>query len=377
MNVRVLKGRYVLAELGSALDDLHRETGVPIVSRRPWLETWIAHYLDHQPWAVAVEGPHMRLDAVALLACRRRRGVTEIVRMGHGGSDYGRLPARDPDSAACLAQTIVAELQGFRGPWRLHVGQLPVDDPVARGIAEHLRWPSVMTGDVSPVLRFGPDRSFSAYISRNHRKNTRLAINRVRKAGLTMAIECLQDPGGVARVLPETTRVRRQRDTATGRPNKLDNPRYAAFREAVIVKLAARGEIELTTMRVGGDLVAYNVALLDGQACRLWDGRFSPGWSHFYPGQLVINAVLERTLTNPRFTEIDLMRGRLHYKERLATELVAGQTLVAWSSPLAQTVFGWADRLKAIRDLRKPAARSRPGQVAAAAQDGEHEEEVA
>ncbi len=376
MNVRVLRGRNVLAELGSALDDLHQETGVPIVSRRPWLESWIAHYLDHQPWAVAVEGPSMRLEAVALLACRRRRGVPEVVRMGHGASDYGRLPARDPASAACLAQAVVAQLHAFRGPWSLHLGQLPVDDPVARGIAGHLLWANITAGDVSPVLRFGPDRSLRAYISRNHRKNTRLAINRVRKAGLTMAIECLQDPGEIGRALAEATRVRRQRDTAAGRPNKLDDPRYAAFREAVILKLAARGEIEFTTMRVGGDLVAYNVALLDGHACRLWDGRFAPPWSHYYPGQLVINAVLERTLTNPRFTEIDLMRGGLHYKERLANELVAAQTLVAWSSPIVQTVFGWTGLLKAIRDLRKPAARSRPGQVAAA-QDGEHEEEVA
>lgn len=367
MNVRVLKGRNVLAALGSALDDLHKETGVPIVSRRPWLESWITHYLDHQPWAVAVEGPDMRLDAVALLACRRRRGVTEVVRMGHGGSDYGRLPARDSASAACLAQTVVAELHAFRGPWGLFIGQLPVDDPVARGIAEHLRWASITTGDVSPTLRFGPDRSFRAHISHNHCKNTRLAINRVRKAGLTMAIECLQDPGGITRVLPEATEVRRQRDTTTGRPSKLDDPRYAAFREAVIMKLAARGEIELTTMRIGGELVAYNVALLDGQACRLWDGRFSPPWSHYYPGQLVINAVLERALTNPRFTELDLMRGGLPYKERLANELVAAQTLAAWSSPLVQTVFGWPGLLKAIRDLRKSAARSRPGRVTTAA----------
>src|SRR5438552_17986643 len=82
--VSVLRGPSVLADLGDELDDLLAATGAPIPARRPWLQAWVDAFTDHGPWAVVVRSPD-RLEGVALLATRVRRGVTEVVRLGNGG----------------------------------------------------------------------------------------------------------------------------------------------------------------------------------------------------------------------------------------------------------------------------------------------------
>jgi CelD/BcsL family acetyltransferase involved in cellulose biosynthesis len=343
--VRVLKGRGVLSSLGPALADLHRETQAPIMARLPWLSTWIRCYTDHEPWAVVVEDGDA-LRAAALLATRRRWGITEVVRVGHGATDHARLPARDDASAAELGRAVAAEVNALSGPWRLFLGQLPVGDPVVRSIAVNLRWAEIVSGDVSPTIRIGPDRSLGRYLKRNSRKSCRLARNQLQRAGLRFRIAELRDPEGIARVLPESESIRRRRDMAEGRPDKLRDPRYATFRRAVIMTLAREGQVELTTLRIEDELAAYQVALLDGAAYRSWDGRISPSWARYQPGRLLDEAALTRVLEDDSFQEFDLMRGRQEYKLRLANEVVPAETLVAWSSPLVRALERSVERLK-------------------------------
>jgi CelD/BcsL family acetyltransferase involved in cellulose biosynthesis len=313
--------------------------------------------VDHEPWAVVVERPDGGIEAAALLARRRRRGMTEIVRMGHGASDYGRLPAVDLASADRLASAVAGELQAIRGPWHLILSQLPVGDPVAEALSTNLRWAAVVAGDGSPRLRFGQDRTLRAHVSRKHHRNSLLAINRLHKAGMSPVVDRLKEPDEITEVLPEIDQIRRRRDSATGRPNRLGDPRYASFRRAIILKLAKRGELEVSTLRIGRALAGYNVALLDGASSRIWDGRFSPEWSNFYPGQLLFDATIERALENVRFTELDLMRGRRDYKVRLSSDVVPAQTLVAWSSSLARTFLESTERLKAVRAAARSVGR--------------------
>jgi len=184
MNVGVARGSSALAELSGALDALNEETSAPIMARRPWLETWVSCYPDHEPWTIYVEGPR-GLEAAALLARRRRRGVLEIVRMGHGATDHARLPSRDQRSARILAEAISLALEATRGPWRLFLGQLPVGDPVTKEIVATLPTAALVPSDGSPTVRLEQGGSIDEFLSRKMRSNLRTRMNRLQREGLS------------------------------------------------------------------------------------------------------------------------------------------------------------------------------------------------
>lgn len=344
--VRIRKGPGILAELGPALDELHTAVAAPIMARRPWLEAWIRCFADHEPWAVTVEKGG-RLEGAALLARRRRSGLTEILRLGHWATDHARLPALTPQAAEALSAAVVDEIKGMRGPWQLHLGQLPVNDPVLHEIASRVRGAVVHPGDGSPRVPFSDDRSVKTYLSKNHRQNARTAFNRLRKTGVNYEIDVTGDPTAISDIFDEIDAVRRSRDAEKGRVDKLVDSQYATFRRTVVLELAARGEAELATIRFDRDLAAYNLALLDGGSYRLWDSRMSPRWAQFYPGRLVLDVSIERALSDRRFSEFDFMRGQLEYKMWIATDVVASETLVAWSAPLVQAVVKSASHARA------------------------------
>jgi CelD/BcsL family acetyltransferase involved in cellulose biosynthesis len=363
VNIGLIRGSDALAELGSALDDLHRETGAPIVARRPWLEPWIRCFGDHDPVAIVVK-ERGDLLAAALLARRRRRGITEIVRMGHGTSDHARFPARSPTAASALAAGILGELRGIHGPWRLSLAQFPPADPVIRRIAGRLHQATVVPGDGSPRVRFVKGRSIDRYLTRKLRRNSRAVLNRLRIAGLTPEFARLTEVEAIAEALPQIDRVRRQRDEALRKTTKLNDPQYSAFRRSVILELARRRELDMATLSIDGDMAAYAIGLLDGGSYRWWDGRIAPDWSRFSPGQLLNEWVLKWALEADGFEEFDFMRGTEWYKLRIATDIVPAENLVAWSSPLVRGMVESGGRAKTKFREVSAGLRHRGDQVA-------------
>jgi hypothetical protein len=364
MRARVVRGRGILDEIGGRLDQLHVTTRAPVMARRPWLQCWIDAYVDHEPWGVVLEDGS-RLAGAALFANRNRRGMLEVVRLGHGATDHARLPALTLEAAAVLGHAAAREVASVHGPWTLHLGQLPVNDPALTAMVRGLRWTLLTEGDGCPVIRIGADRSPNAYFSRNHRQNSRKAMNRLHKDGKEAVFGRFSSPSEIAELLPEIDAVRRQRDDDMGRHDKLEDPQYASFRCAVLSTLAGRRELELSTLRIDGELAAYWAALLDGGAYRLWDGRMSSKWGWYAPGRLLTDASIERSLEDPRFDQLDFLRGKLEYKLRIANDIVRSQTLVAWSSSLVRSLSGAMDRGRdivrtSVRGLRRQLVRESP-----------------
>jgi CelD/BcsL family acetyltransferase involved in cellulose biosynthesis len=338
MATRLLTGRAVLQELGTALDDLFEATNTPITARRPWLQAWVDCHPEDQPLAVVVDGERGDLEAVALLAARRRFRLLDVVALGHGPSDYIRLPARTPQAARRLADALAAALAASSRFWRLRLEQLPPDDAVAAHLASSLPRAIVRTGDSAPRVRFQTERDVEPYLSRNTRSMLANRTNRLKKAGLVPEVAHLRQPHDVERVLAELEHVRRERDAALLRVSDLDQPGPGCFWRRIIVELAGRGEAEVTTLRLEDELAAYCVCLLDGPAYRYWDGRFLPGWDRFSPGALVLTAALRRALADPAFNEFDWMRGSERFKQGAANDTVSTQQLLAWSSPAMRAV---------------------------------------
>jgi CelD/BcsL family acetyltransferase involved in cellulose biosynthesis len=170
----------------------------------------------------------------------------------------------------------------------------------------------------------------------------------MRREGITPVFFRTREAGDVVRILPEADAVRRARDTALGRRSRLDDERYLRFRHTVLRKLAAEGHVELAGLRVSGELIAYQVGLLDGTVYRQWDSRFHPAWRQFGPGTLLNSQALGSVLEDPRFTEFDFMRGVHAHKLEYATNVRSAEALAAWSSSHVRTIGSLEERLKKI-----------------------------
>jgi CelD/BcsL family acetyltransferase involved in cellulose biosynthesis len=346
MSVKVFSGVDVLDRLGPALDDLHASTVTPVTARRPWVSTWIRCTPDYEPLAIVIEGALERLEAAALLASKKRQVLTEFVALGHGPSDQVCLPARSLEAAAALGRAVAEYLRARSGHWRLVVRNLPSEDPVARKIADELGCAQVLPGDPSPALRFDAGRSLRSYVSRNHHQQVRRMVNRMSREGLVPVIGHLRDADEIRAILPELEAVCRQRDVELRGRSYLDGSEGEAFFRQVILEHAARGEVELTTLRLKDELAAFVLCFLDSGVYRMWNCRVSPEWSRYGAGRVANNAALERALADDAAVEFDWMRGEEPYKASMSNHVARAQDLLAWSSPALRAFLDGPRRLK-------------------------------
>jgi len=346
MEIRTHSGADVLERLGPRLDELHAATRAPVTARRPWLEAWRATHPGYEPLAFALVDSSGALAGAALLARRRQRFWSEHVALGTGLSDQVRFPAVDAVAARRLAGAIAAHLRALDGAWTLLVRHLPEDDPVARGVAEELGCAALAAGDQSPTLRFGADRTLRGYVSKNHHQQVRRMSNRLRGEGLEPVIEHLRDPAAIEAVLPEVVRVCLARDVELRGTSFLDREGTLAFFHAVVRVHAARGEVELTTLRLNGELAAYVLCFLDHGAHRMWNCRLEPRWGRYGVGRIANNAALEHALADPGAHEFDWMRGAEAYKLSLCNHVEQALDLRAWSTPAVRSVLDTSRRFK-------------------------------
>lgn len=333
--VELLSGPSLLDDLGAELDELHRATATPVTARRPWVRAWAGAYAPAGPWGVAVrDGASGRLDAVALFCHRDHGSWDEIAPLGRRQLDRGFLPARHPGAARALATAVSAHLRSRSRPWMLRIGQLPAGDPVARGIVDALPDARTVPGLPIPKVEFGGEETVEAWLGKGLRKQLRKARNRVGEDGVRLAVGFESEAGAVEEVLGEVERTHRAREQHARRSSDLDSRPGLRFWRDVVVDHARRGEVEVGTLRLDGDLAAYVVSLLDGGSYRVFDGRFATSWARFSPGRLLETAMLERALDDARFERVDWMNGLASEKLLAANAADRTEHLVAASPGL-------------------------------------------
>ena len=348
VQVQLLTGPDALDILSERLDDLHAATACPVTARRPWLSVWLRCYPQQEPVALVVEDADGRLEGAALLARRRQMGLTQVVAMGHGPSDETRLPVRSGAAAEELGRALAEFLTSLPQSWRLLLRHLPQDDPVITHLADRLRHVQVAPGSVSPVTRFNTDRSLKAYVSRSHYQEVKRMRNRILREGLGIDIAHLRKGSDVAAVLDEVETLCRARDVQVRGWSALENTAAGRFFHHVVLDHADRGEVELTTLRLDGQLAAYALCFRDGGAYRLWNCRVAPAWLRYGAGRLANNAALEHALSDPDSTAFDWMRGDEGYKQSMANHTEQAQDVVAWSSLMVRVVTDAPRRFKAL-----------------------------
>lgn len=332
VSVQYLSGPSLLEELGADLDELHGATSAPVTARLPWLRAWLGAYAPDDPWAVAVrESRTGRLDAVALLSSRAHDDHDEITPLGRRQLDRGFLPARTPAAADALGIAVATRLSARRRPWVLRLGQLPAGDRVAASVARRLDGARTLPGQPIPKVTLAPAGSAADLLGKGLRKQLRKARNRVADDGIDITVGFAADYEPVAVLLDEVERTHRAREHHARRVSDLESSPGLRFWREVILGHAKRGEVEVATLRLGDQLAAYVVSLLDGDAYRVFDGRFAPAWSRYSPGRLLETATLERAAGDPRYLEVDWMNGCASEKLLTANAADLTEHLVAAS----------------------------------------------
>jgi CelD/BcsL family acetyltransferase involved in cellulose biosynthesis len=348
VQVQLLTGAHALDILSERLDDLHAATACPVTARRPWLSAWLRCYPQQEPVALVVEDADGRLQGAALLARRRRMGLTQVVAMGHGPSDEARLPVRSGAAAEELGRALAEFVTSLPQPWRLLLRHFPQDDPVITLLADRLRHVQLIPGSVSPVTRFNTDRSLRAYVSRNHHQQVKRMHNRIIREGLSVNIAHLRKADDVAAVIDEVETLCYARDVQARGWSALQNGSAGRFFRDVVLDHADREEVELTTLRLDGQLAAYVLCFRDGGAYRMWSCRVAPAWLRYGVGRLANNAALEHALSDQDSTAFDWMRGDEGYKQSMANHIEQAQDVLAWSSLTVRAVTDAPRRLKAL-----------------------------
>jgi CelD/BcsL family acetyltransferase involved in cellulose biosynthesis len=343
----VLWGREtVLAALREASGLLDRH---PVSARSVWLSCWIEAFRDREPVGVV-----LRRDGVvvgfACLAFRRRGLLVEAALAGDGVSDYARLTAVDEAVQHRLAEQVAEVVRSRRGPWRLRFDQLPAEDPVTGLLARAFPHGAVEPTDPLPMLRIGEPRTLEAHTHRHLRQGFRKANRKI--AGHRLETETLTDPVEIRAVWPKLEELARRRDHSVGRRSPFDHGQWRDFYRLAMSRLAADGQVAVTTLRLDGHLVIYMVVLHDRGVWRLWDTRMNPEYAWSSPGYLMYGRLLEQALANPSVHEVDWQRGMSQHKVQASSGVRQGVQLVAYSG---RVVRAWCRGEESAREYAREA----------------------
>jgi diguanylate cyclase (GGDEF)-like protein len=332
LDVTVIQGDRVLADLGADLGALHAELGVPVNARLRWLQVWSSLETSWKPWAVVVrERESGRLAAAALLAGRRVRNGHEVVTMGHGPFGTTRLAARDRHSAQVLACAVAEQIATLPHPWTLTLDKLDKDDLVGQFLMEVL--PNATARPVAsvPFVELAAFRGGADSYTQNMRRQLRKAENRLATDGLRVDIQFAHTDPEIRLLLPDMERIHIERDHAAGRSSDLDDLNVRELWRQVILAHTVGDQIEVATFGINGTIVAYVVGLRDDRTYRVFDGHFDTRWARYSPGRLIEHAVLQHVIGEERYETVDWMFAVAAEKILVATGASEGFTLSATS----------------------------------------------
>ncbi|MGD0241641.1 MAG: GNAT family N-acetyltransferase [Streptosporangiaceae bacterium] len=292
--IDILSGWPALGPLEPAVAALHQLAGTPVTARLAWWRSAVRAEHDAVPVLLALPAPDdplraAALVAAALVAVREQDGVWQITSGRPHSDDTWEVAARSADAR----RTMLAELAGFatdlRRPWQLVLTGLR-DGNDAAWLARQLPGSHVTPASPVPGIGF---KAGQVTFGPGIRSGLDRSSQRIRQHALSEEIQFERDPDRLAKLRGEIEDVHLARDHDAGRESDLDDTAGVAFWRSVYDLHAARGELEVATLRLDGHLAAYVIAFTDGPAYRVFDGRFAPPWRRYSPGRRLEAAVVE------------------------------------------------------------------------------------
>jgi hypothetical protein len=285
----IVSGWRALSALEPAIETLQRAAGIPVTARVSWWRAALMADRGAVPVGLTLAGPGGTLTAAALVAFRNPDGSCQVTSGRPHSDDVWDVAAVSPGSRRAM----LAELAGFArrlaGSWQLTLTGLRDGDDAA-WLAGQLPAGRAVPAPGVPGIAFRHDEvTFAPGIRRGLDRSG----HRIGQHALSETIRFERDPARLAELRDEIEAVHRARDHDAGRVSDLDETAGIAFWRSVYDQHAARGELEVATLRLEGQLAAYVVALVDPPAYRVFDGRFAPAWRQYSPGRRLEAAVVE------------------------------------------------------------------------------------
>jgi CelD/BcsL family acetyltransferase involved in cellulose biosynthesis len=307
-----------------------------------WQRTWWSHFGErarsrrlHLVTIRDGEG----LVGVAPLFLERSRvlglPLRRLFYVGHPDTDYLDLLVERGKEAEC-AELVAAHLAArprlldlailADTPDGSRTGPLLHEALVRRG------WTASRTvGEMCPrtALRASWDETLAA-LQINYRREIRRRARNIEKAFAT-ELEVVQSGEAVGAAVREFVEMHQERWARDGYWGAFADPRRAEFQGDVAPRLAARGWLELSFLRVGGERVAVNCnfAFRDTVYVYLTGARNRPDLRQYSPGKVVHGLCMSRAVEHGR-TVYDFMRGTEHYKYEFGAVDVPNWTIVAY-----------------------------------------------
>ena len=336
LDIEIHEGADALLELRADLDDLHDSTGLPLMARMTWLNTWADVHKDWAPRAVIVrERGRGQIEGAALLAMRKGDELTELVGMGHGWASCTRFPIRSPRVARPLAKAIANQVKELGGTWRMELQQIAEGDPVAKLLAQQLTDIELLPELWVPRLSFAAEDTMDRFVSKNLRRQLKKAQNRIDTDGLVCELSFESSFPKIELALDELQAIHRSRDHASGRTSDLDDPHASQLWRELVIRHARAGFVELALLRLDGTIAGFVIALRDGRSYRVFDGHFDTEFARYSPGRIVEAAAVERAMADGAIDEVDWMSG-VAANKILAANAAEGRIKLVAGAPAAK-----------------------------------------
>jgi Acetyltransferase (GNAT) domain len=300
--VATVRGWRELRALEPALDALHRTAGLPVTARLAWWRAALMADREAVPLLLALRGPGETLIAATLVALRDQDGECRITSVRPQTDDVWDVAAVSPGARYTVLAGLIRYAARLSCPWRLTLTGLR-DGDEATWLAGQLPDGVVVPAPPVPGIGFG---QAEVPLGPGIRSGLDRSGHRIRQHALTETIRFEREPGRLADMREEIEAVHLARDHDAGRVSDLDDGAGVAFWRSVYDGHAARGELEVATLRLDGHLAAYVVALADSPVYRVFDGRFAPKWRLYSPGRRLEVAVVEHARRRS-FRELDWM----------------------------------------------------------------------
>jgi CelD/BcsL family acetyltransferase involved in cellulose biosynthesis len=286
-----------------------------------WNQAWWKYFSRQARLHIVAFRDQGRLVGLAQLQERAHRGwMTSLVPIGWGNLLTEQLELLFPrPERERLLDELARHLRTSGWSW---IG-LPglEDDDVARG------WNGL--GTVSRVEMPFEYRDLPATweelvrgLNRSMRGNVKYYPKLMERNGCTFQLRVAQSPDEVSAALPTVYRLHAVRAAAHGgveHKDYLERDDHRAFLNDVAPRLAARGEMKIGLLEVGGEVVAAQIWLEKRKVIFLYYSGYLPEWSRFSVAMVTTSEILKHGIARG-INRVEFLRGTGHFKTRWDTE---------------------------------------------------------